>query len=244
SGLKPRPEGILESFGLIRSIPILDIIWIISILSLILTVEFNLFINFNNEIFKGQEPLVGITILGFLLGLFFSYIHYEFKTLNIEEQSGTSKSFRDLIKISVLILIGIFVIIVMVLQLLDFRGMVAIIDSLGIMAVTCGTYGILVKNRVMIIPIVLILVVIGVLKVNYSPDILLLILLSGLALFYILISDTSIQYYLQIKKIRDSYKSSDLTKFDLHYDRILTNYLKFLTLFILLSTLIVGFLYV
>ena len=54
--------------------------------------------------------------------------------------------------------------------------------------------------------------IIGALKINYSQDIILLIILSGFLLFYIIIYDTSIQYYRLIEELRKVYKDNELKK--------------------------------
>jgi hypothetical protein len=238
-------EGsVTDYFGFIPSIPAFSIAWLISIIILIIIVELDIYLNLlNNDYFEDQTVLVGVTIIGVFLGTIFSYIQYEYKIWQYQHYKNPDRSHINGLKVIILILLSCFLTIEIVVQLVSYRERIGIIDCLGIFAVGCGTYGILVKNRVMIVPTILIIMIIGAFKINYSTDIVLLIILSGFLLFYIIIYDTSIQYYRLIEELRKVYKDKELKKYDRHFDRILTNYLKYLFVFILTSTLILGFLF-
>jgi hypothetical protein len=241
---KDNEESIMEFFGFIPTLPSLNNAWFISIVILIMVVELDIYLNIlNNEYFGNQSALFGVTILGVFMGAFFSYVQYEFVIWKQKQHNNPDRAYMNLLKIIVLVVIGCIVTAVVIVQIISFREKVGIIDCLGILAVGCGTYNILVKNRLMMVPTVLIIIIIGALKINYSTDIILLTIFSGLLLFYILIFDTSIQYYHSIKEIRGLYKEKELKRFDNHIDRIFTKYLIYLFVFVLVSTLILGFLY-
>ena len=124
-------ESVTDYFGFIPSIPAFNMAWLISIVLLIIIVELDIYLNLlNNDYFEDPTVLVGVTIIGMFLGTIFSYIQYEFNMWQYQNYKNPDISYINGIKVIVLVLLSCFLTIEIVVQLVNFRERIGIIDCL------------------------------------------------------------------------------------------------------------------
>ncbi|WP_455392834.1 hypothetical protein [[Eubacterium] cellulosolvens] len=256
--------NVLEHFGLYSNIPTTAILKGCSIVVLIILVELNTIINLNTlhpllaeSIGSGAQPFIGISLIGVFLGILFRYMDfelYQLKSLPLDQRKGRFKSYLTII---FLLAIGLFIVLEVIVELINARGFLArapagalfLLDLLIILIVTVGTYTIFSTNRSMTIVTILLLFIIMVLGIDYGSDLPTMVVLGGLMVVYIEVTDGALRLNEYIDKFHTILETRDqnrpetlMAQIEHRMDRLAIQFTKSLVMYFTLTMVITGML--
>jgi hypothetical protein len=256
------PEDEPEFFkfmGIFPTIPIFNLMKIMSMVILFIIVELNIFYNMNSDLFIGDYLasdigiLFGVGLIGVFLGFLYRYIKFEFARMNwnrVYQNKGDLKNYLTLI---FLIILFIFIYIEVIIELLSSRGPLLIIDMLSIHCMTFGTYAIFSGKRYINIFTMVFLFIIMILGWDFHLDLPLVLLLGILTIMYLELSDGACklqEYIIKYHEISDSghFKQRSRDWLDQHLNafsiQFIINLGVFLGLTLLISILLLSIFYI
>lgn len=260
---EPQKEhNVLEHFGIFPNIPTTVILKIFSIILLILLVEINTYVNLDTlhpaleeGLGSGVSPFIGISLIGLFLGILFRYMDFELYRLRIRDTKQQGVKFKSYLTLIFLIAISLFVVLEVIVEIINTRGFLTgaaggaffIIDLLNILLVTIGTYTIFSTTRRMLIVSIIILFITMFLGIDYGTNIPLMFVLATLTLFYIEVTDGAIRLNKYINKFYELIDDHDLLgklryQIDTHMENMSKQFIKNLSIFMLLTLIISGML--
>ena len=248
----PEPTAnVMEFLGFYSNVPTLNALKFCSIIILTIIVELNLIFNIPTSkvladfLFYKPTVLIGIGLIGVFIGILFRYAEFESEQLKVTPKNPETSKFKTYLKLFFIILIMIFILIEVFVELINARGILFLIDITSISIMIIGTYAVLSGRKYLIHLAIIFIFIIMLFGIDKGPDILMLVLLGGLTVIYIEVTDGAcrLQEYIQkFRKMLNDQDSSTLLKLDTHMDELSVQFAKNLGLFMSLTLVISGFL--
>jgi hypothetical protein len=242
------PE-IVKYMGIFPTIPVFNMLKILSLALLFVIVELNIYFNMNADLFIGDylasdiNILFGVGLIGVFLGFLFRYIKFEFARMNWNRIYQNKADLKNYLTIIFLIILFIFIYIEVIIELLSSRGPLLMIDMLSIHCMSFGTYTIFSGKRHINIFTMAFLFLIMLLGWDFHLDLPMVLLIGILTIVYLELSDGAcklqeyILKYHEIAEVSD-FKQKTRERLDLHLNAFSTQFITNLGIFIGFTSLI------